>query len=224
MEEETSLKEVIRDLNNSINDIKTPAKTNKTFGSPTVEGYVFAVIIGGFLFTMLWIFWELTYGIIFGLMGLGITLFISAKGNDGKWRLPLKARFLGRRKKRKGYCVFMNIGTNKAVTFIKAPIEEAVAMVNGVPHIVEPEDILIWKNKIPIVITPQWSEKPFSAKDHFAKTNEGGMNTMGWQYIMNFIATNQLKEKKKVAMGLIIFGVIALVGLGYYLIKSGAFK
>src|SRR4030065_2928309 len=65
-----------------------------------------------------------------------------------EWRLPFLSRFLGKRKKRKGYVLFMNVGLNKAVTFIKAPVEEGVALVNGIPHVVHAEDILIWKNKI----------------------------------------------------------------------------
>jgi hypothetical protein len=75
------------------------------------------------------------------------------------WNLPFTARVgMGKKKKREGYVVFMNIAENKAVTFIKAPVVEKVAMVNGVPHVVNPEDILIWKNKIPLVVQPQWSE------------------------------------------------------------------
>lgn len=142
-----------------------------------------------------------------------------------KWNLPFTARIgMGKKKKRQGYVVFMNIGTNKAATFIKAPVVDGVALVNNVPHVVEPEDILLWKNKIPIVIQPQWSERPFSAKDHFIKTNEAGQNTAGWEYIINFILKTQIQAKKSVPMGLIIFAVIALIGLGWYLIKSGALK
>lgn len=142
-----------------------------------------------------------------------------------KWSLPFLARIgMGKKKKRQGYVVFMNIGTNKAVTFIKAPIVDNVALVNNVPHVVEPEDILIWKNRIPIVIQPQWSERPFSSKDHFAKTDAAGQNTAGWEYIMNFILKTQIQAKKNFPVGIIVFGVIALLGLGWYLIKSGALK
>ena len=110
-----------------------------------------------------------------------------------KWSLPFTARMgMGKKKKRQGYVVFMNIGTNKALTFIKAPVVDNVALVNNVPHVIEPEDILLWKNKIPIVIQPQWSEKPFSTKDHFKDTQAAGQNTAGWEYIMNFL----LKKEK----------------------------
>jgi hypothetical protein len=116
----------------------------------------------------------------------------------------------------------MNVGTNKAVTFIKAPVEENVALVNGVPHVVDPKDILLWKNKIPIVIQPQWSEKPFSAEQNYKYARENGETTEGWEYIVNYLMKTQIKAKTNAPTGLIIFGAIAVIGLGWYLIKSGA--
>lgn len=142
-----------------------------------------------------------------------------------KWNLPLSARFgMGKKKKRKGYVVFINIGENKALTFIKAPVDDGVAIVNDIPHHVKPEDVLIWKNKIPVVIQPQWSERPFSADSHYQSTLKNNENTMGWKYIVNYINKNQIQQKKNFPTGLLIIGLIALVGLGYYLIKSGALK
>lgn len=147
------------------------------------------------------------------------------KTGTKKWNLPFFTRFgMGKKKKRRGYVVFMNIGLNKAVTFIKAPIEDNVALVNNVPHVIEPEDILIWKNKIPMVVQPQWDERPLNVKQSFSEAVEQKRTTMGWEYIMNFILKTQIKAKKSIPTGLIIIGVIAIVGLGYYLIKSGAFK
>lgn len=146
------------------------------------------------------------------------------KSGTKKWNLPFMTRTgMGKNKKRRGYCVFMNVNTNKAVTFIKTPIEDNVALVNNVPHVIEPEDILLWKNKIPIVIQPQWSVRPFSPKEHYKQVMDSKDHTKGWQYIMNYINKTQLAAKKAVSTGLIIIGVIAVAALGYYLIKSGAF-
>ena len=137
------------------------------------------------------------------------------------WSIPLKSRMLSRKKKQEGNVVFMNIGENKSVTFIKAPIQDGVALVNGIPHVVEPEDILFWKNKLPIVIQPQWSIKPFSSKDHFKEATSSGQGTVGWEYIMNYIYRTQIKIKKAMSIGLIIFLVVAVIGGGYYLLSSG---
>lgn len=147
-----------------------------------------------------------------------------AKKKVKTWALPFSMRFLGKKKKRKGYVIFMNIGMNKAVTFIKAPIEEGVAMVNGIPHVVDPKDILLWKNKIPIVIQPQFSEKPYSLEHHYERVRQDNEGTEGWTFILNYMLNNQLKEKKSVPMGMIIIGVLVVLGLGYYAMKSGVFK
>ena len=224
-EQNKSVRDTLIDLNKKIDELTgKPVEKKKFKFNVSFVGWLFSLIIAGFVFTMLWIFWSMTNGIIGAIFALLISLFISHRLNDGQWRLPFKSRFLGKRKKRKGYVVFMNIGMNKAITFIKAPIEEGVAMVNNIPHVINPDDILIWKNKIPIVIQPQWAERPFSAPRNFAETRANGETTEGWEYIMNYILKTQLKSKKDVPMGLIIFGVIALVGLAYYLIKSGAFS
>jgi hypothetical protein len=118
----------------------------------------------------------------------------------------------------------MNIGLNKAVTFIKAPIDEGVAMVNGVPHVVNTDDILIWKNKIPVVIQPQFSERPYSAHRHYETVMAKGEDTKGWQFLMNYILKHQIKPTKDTPWKAIIIGAIVVIGLGYYLMKSGVLK
>lgn len=139
-----------------------------------------------------------------------------------EWKLPFFTKLgMGKGKKRRGYVVFMHIGGNKAVTFIKAPVEEGVAMVNGVPHYVRPEDVLIWKNKIPLVIQPGWAESPFSPDDHYKMTEENNDGSKGWKYIMNYMSKDMMGTKKNIPWGLLIFGGIAAIALGYYLINSG---
>jgi len=140
-----------------------------------------------------------------------------------KWSLPWRARFLGKKKKRKGYAVFMHLGNNKAVTFVKAQVEEGVAMVNGIPHVVSPEDIYIWKNKIPIVIQPEYSEHPLRASDHYEAVESKKEGSRGWLFFVNYMMKNQIKEKKQLKGGAIIVGVLLIAGIGYYLFKSGAF-
>lgn len=140
-----------------------------------------------------------------------------------EWKLPARTRFgMGKRKKRKGYVVFMDIARNKAVTFVKAPIEDGVALVHNIPVIVEPEDILLWKNRLPMVIRPSWSERPFSPKDHFAKTEAAGQGTIGWEYIMNYIYKTQIKAKKAIGAGLWIIGALVAGGLAWYFFRGGS--
>lgn len=142
-----------------------------------------------------------------------------------KWQLPWKYRFLGKRKKRMGYVVVIHISTNRTLTFSKLRIDENIILdQDGVPHVVTPDDILIWKNKIPIIIQPSWSTKPFSPREHFEKTIENKNSTKGWQFLINYMYKTQIQAKKQFRMGLIVLGVILVVGIAYYLIKSGAFS
>lgn len=198
---------------------KKEKKTNFFSNIPGV-GWIIGLILGGLGFIL---GWTLAKDISIGLL-VGIPVFVVTVVVSSMWNMfpPFSARRLGKRKKRQNYVVFMNIGTNRAVTFIKAKIDDGVALVNGVPHVVSPDDILIWKNKIPIVIQPQFSEKPYSVKHHYERVEEDNERTEGWQLIMNYIYKTQITEKKKISTGLIIIGVIAVIGLGYYLIKSGA--
>lgn len=224
-EERKSLVETVSDLNKKIDDLTGKKKEKKKMNIPIV-GWVYGLVLGGLFFTLGWLFIkDIITGVIIGIVTMAVTLFISARmNNQVGWNLPWKSRFLGRRKKRKGYCVFMNIGTNRAITFVKAPIEEGVAMVNDAPHVVSPEDILLWKNKIPIVITYQNALTPVRCEELQRKAEATGTTTKGWQYVMNYIYKTQIKDKKNVPTFLIIIGIIAVIGLGYYLIKSGAFK
>lgn len=138
-----------------------------------------------------------------------------------KWSPPWKARILGKKKKREGYVVFVNLGENKAITFIKAPVSEGVALVNKIPHRVDPEDIFLWKNKIPMVIMPQWSEGALSAREHYKATQQVGNGSEGWQLIMNYILKNMITAKKNIPWGAIAIGALVLLGLGFYAMKSG---
>ena len=140
-----------------------------------------------------------------------------------EWKLPWSARTgMGTKKKRKGYIVVMNIGLNKAVSFYKVPIQEGVIDVDGTPHVVRPDDILLWKNKIPMIVQPEWSEKPFKVRESVEETIANNEGTEGYKFIMNYLLRSQITQKKSIPVGYIIFGVIAIVGLGYYLLKSGA--
>ena len=140
------------------------------------------------------------------------------------WNIPFFKRKLSKKKKKNGWVVFLNIGENKWGTFIKAPIEDGVAIVNGIPHVVNPEDIIMLKNNLGLVIQPQWSIKPFSPNQNAKETEEAGNGTKGWEYIMNYIYKTQIKTKKEGSMIVMIIVALIVIGGGYYLIKSGAFS
>lgn len=143
-----------------------------------------------------------------------------------KWNLPWKARMLGKKKKKDGWVILQHIGVNKAVWFEKVPIDEGVAMGKDmIPHVVSSEDVMLWKNKLPIIIVPDFSLRPIRAGELYSETLKSeSAGSMGWQFIMNYIYKTQIKEKKKVAMGMIIVIALVVIGVGYYAFKSGAFS
>ena len=187
---------------------------------------IIGLIAGGFIFSMTWLLSKSVYwGIGLGVITTGI-VFTASKfiESNREWKLPLTKRTLGRKKKRQGYVIFMNIGLNKAVTFIKAPIVEGVAELDGIPHVISPDDILLWKNKIPIVIQPQFSEKPYSITHHYDMVKKDNEGTEGWRFILNYLMKSQITDKKSIPLAPIIIGALILLGLGYYAVKSGVFK
>lgn len=228
MEEENinepkSIKSQIEDLKKWKEEIeKNPAKKENKFSF--IDAIVFlipALVIGYFV----WLFAGLTYAFIFGLIGGSIALFIKSYFFGKNWRPPFKYRTLGKKKKREGYIIVIKVGLNKAISFDKLPIDENVIMgKDGIPHVVKQEDILLWKNKIPMIIQPEWSLDAWSPNQHAAITERNGAGTNGWQYIINYIRKNSIKEKKEFKPATIIIGGIVVIGLIWYLIKSGAFS
>ena len=150
MEEESkSLTDKVGELTEQLNQLTGGKK--KSIKIPFFC-WLIGLIFGGLGFTISSLYLDITYSIAVALGIFLLALFICIKlSNERLWQLPFKYRNLSKSKKRKGYVVFMNVGLNKAITFTKAPIEEGVAMVNGTPHVVSPKDILLWKNKVPIV-------------------------------------------------------------------------
>lgn len=220
-----NLREQLDDLLKRVDSLTPEEKAKKKFPIPML-GLLIGLIGGGFVFTMTWLLSKsINWGIGVGIIVAIIIMYISKiMEPTGEWKLPWSKRFLGKKKKRKGYVVFVNLGLNKAVTFIKAPISEGVAEVNGVHHVVSPEDIFLWKNKIPLVFVTQWAEKPINAKEHFKETQKNGEGTEGWAFIMNYMLKSQITAKKSIPWAPILIGALVLIGLGFYAMKSGVFK
>jgi len=223
MEDGKGLKTQVEEITKWKEEIEAKSQTKK--GTLTLPGILSFVISGGLVGYFSWLFLGITWGIILGGLVGSIALAIVNYRNSPIWNLPFKARFLGRKKKREGYVVVMKIGLNKAVSFEKCQIDEGVYIgADKIPHKVRQDEILIWKNKIPMIIQPEWAEEAWNPNQHYTETQENGTGSQGYQYIMNFIYKNQIKEKKEVKMGLMIVGGLAVIGLIWYLIKSGAFS
>ncbi len=144
--------------------------------------------------------------------------------NKKEWKLPFKFTMIGQKKKKEGWILLQHLSYNGATSFEKVQVDEGVAMGKDmIPHVVTAEDIFLYKNKLPMVIIPDWSKYPIRKGELYSQTlATKGAGTMGWEFLMNYMYKTQIKEKKKATTGVMIIGVLVLIGLGYYLVKSGA--
>jgi len=114
------------------------------------------------------------------------------------------------------------IQDNKNLRILKAPIDENIIMIDNIPHTVDVGDIFLHKNK-PTIIQPSWSIKPLSPEQNKKETSEAGNNTLGWEYIMNYLKKTEIKSQKNIGVMMwVVVGCLVIGGI-YYAIKSGMF-
>ena len=136
--------------------------------------------------------------------------------------LPWGAK-VGKAKARKNYIIVEKIGSNGSVTYEKAQIKDGTILVDDIPRIITPGDIVFYKGKRPMVIIPDWSTVPFSKVDHFNATQIAGYGTKGWKLLYQRMKTSMIDDKKKMS-GMVIWIIIAaVIGLGYMAFKGGLF-
>lgn len=135
--------------------------------------------------------------------------------------LPLKGR-VGKAKVKKGWATYMIIRENRNVEFIRKPIEQQTVVIDDVPRIATPDEVLSYKGK-PFVILPSWSVKPFSPTDNYDATIKGGYAAQGYKLLLSRMKSEVVEEKKKIS-GMMIWIIIGVIVGGYFLIKSGMFK
>src|SRR3972149_1020804 len=146
---------------------------------------------------------------------------LSEKKEVKKWDVSWWNRLTSGRAN-KNWVLICYIQENKGVSFVKARIDEGVILINGIPHTVSSDEILFYK-KLPFIIVPSWSIKPFSAHQNLQETKESGNSSLGWEYIMNYAKKTEIKSVKNAGMIMwIIIGLVVLGG-GYYFIKIGGF-
>jgi len=115
------------------------------------------------------------------------------------------------------------IQDNKNLRILKAPIDENVIMIDNIPHTINAGDVFLHKRK-PTIIVPSWSLKPLSPEQNLKDTKEAGNSTLGWEYVMNKMKKDMIKNVKN--MGVMVWIIVGVIGIGgiYYLIKSGLFS
>ena len=222
MEEHKSMKDKVDELYSMLGkpgtDFKVERKGIHIPGTVWMWGFILALVT----FLPLWLLWDLWFAIIISVLVLVASIFIGYIYSKS-WRPPFKARMMSKKAKRKGFVVFIHVGRNKAISFIKAQLDEGVAIVNNIPHVVNSKDILLWKRKLPMVIQLESNEQPINldVDKEYSDAKKAGLTTEGWQFIISKIRKDQIEAKKKMNMFIWIVIVLAIIAGGWYLIKGG---
>lgn len=126
---------------------------------------------------------------------------------------------LSPKKLKENFVIVEYIHNNGQIEFLKAPIEESTMMIKGIPRLALPSDILYY-NKKPFIILPEWSYKPFSKKEEYSKAVEENLTNEGFSLLINRMHKEAIASKKKLS-GWIILLVFAVIGIIIYFLLGG---
>jgi len=140
---------------------------------------------------------------------------------EKKFKLPWKAR-LNKGNMRNNYTTVCYINENKAIDFLKVPVQEGTMMVKDAPYLAMADHMLTYKGK-PFMIFPAWNTEPFSPKRNLDEAQENKTLNIGYRYLLNRMKSEVIKAKKSINVMLIV-GILAAIGLVYYVLKSGGLK
>lgn len=131
----------------------------------------------------------------------------------------VKGKKLGKQKIKKGWVRYLYIGENGAMTATKYQINQGTIMHDGIPRSATSEDVILW-DKEPTIIQPWWSITPLNLKKEMDESARLNSMTIGSKLILSLIEQGNIKQKKKIS-GAAIFGiVIAVIIIGYLLMKG----
>lgn len=110
------------------------------------------------------------------------------------------------------------IGENKEIRFEKLNIEDSTVTLNKVPRIATAEYLGTYKGK-PAMIIPEWSAEPVSFLKNYEEAAKNKMLAVGYRLLLNRIELGAIKAKKQIKGWIIFAGIIALIVVGYLLLK-----
>ena len=131
----------------------------------------------------------------------------------------IKAKKLGKAEKKKNFIRYIFINENRDIKAVKVPVDEGVVWHGGVPRIGTTDYMLSWEGD-PTIIQPGWSTVPFSPVQNYEEAVQAKMTAAGYRLLLKAIKEGEVKPKKKMS-GALIFGiVIAIIVIGYLLLKK----
>jgi len=123
---------------------------------------------------------------------------------------------------KRNYTLAIVVGENREIKFMKVPISEGTTTIEGVPRLATTDYMLSYQGK-PAMIIPEWSVQPFSPIQNYEEAVKNQMLSAGYKLLLNRIEQGEIKPKKKLS-GALIFGIIiAIIVVGYLVLKGGIF-
>lgn len=110
------------------------------------------------------------------------------------------------------------VGENKEFRFEKLNIEDSTVTLNKVPRIATAEYLGTYKGR-PAMIIPEWSAEPISFQKQYDEAAKNKMLAVGYRLLLNRIELGAIKAKKQIKGWIIFAGIIALIVVGYLLLK-----
>lgn len=141
------------------------------------------------------------------------------KKQTKKFKLPFKGR-VNKKKIKEGWASICYINENKGVNFMRVPIKEGTVLINGIPHVATPDYVLNYKNK-PFMIVPSWNIEPFSPSKNLNEAQEKNKTNVGYKLILNTLKSEQIQQKPKFNIGIILIILAVIIGAIYFLNKGG---
>lgn len=119
---------------------------------------------------------------------------------------------------KKNFVLACVIGENKEFRFEKLRIEDSTVSVNKVPRLASAEYLGTYQGK-PAMIIPEWSVEPISFDKNYDEARRSRTLAAGYRLLINRIELGVLKAKKQIKGWVIFLGIIALIVIGYLLLK-----
>jgi len=134
--------------------------------------------------------------------------------------IPFGAK-VGKAKAKNNYIMVDRWHSNMTRTFERAQIKDGTIMVDDVPRIITPGDIMLYKGKTPTVTIADWSTTPISPVDHFTQSQVAGYGTKGWKLLYQRLKNSVIEDKKKMSGAVIWIIIAAVIAAGYFAFKGG---
>ena len=131
----------------------------------------------------------------------------------------VKGKKLSKGQLKKGYVRYIYIDENRAIKAVKLPIDEGVAIHDGVPRVATTDYMLSWDGQ-PTIIQPSWALQPFDPVEHREETTKANMNSAGVRLVLKAIEEGKISQKRKLSGGMIFAIVIAIIVVGYLVLRG----